>query len=88
MQNPQDLESPLAMVQRLERATTAHDLDRLVDCFALDYVNVTPVHPARGFTGRDQVRSNWQQIFAAVPDLKAELLGCAATGTPRGPNGR
>lgn len=80
MQNPQDLESPLAMVQRLERATTAHDLDRLVDCFALDYVNVTPVHPARGFTGRDQVRSNWQQIFAAVPDLKAELLGCAATG--------
>ena len=36
MQNPQDLESPLAMVQRLQQATSAHDLDRLVDCFAGD----------------------------------------------------
>ncbi len=80
MQNHQDLGSPLAMVHRLEQATTAHDLNGLVDCFAVDYVNVTPVHPARGFTGREQVRSNWQQIFAAVPDLKAEVLGCVATG--------
>ena len=31
-------------------------------------------------TRRVQVRSNWQQIFAAVPDLKAELLGCAVAG--------
>jgi ketosteroid isomerase-like protein len=75
-----DLESPLEMVQRLAQATTAHDLERLVDCFAVDYVNVTPVHPARGFTGRDQVRVNWRQIFAAVPDLKAELLDSATVG--------
>ena len=80
MQSAQDLESPLVMVQRLEQATTAHDLDGLVDCFAVDYVNVTPVHPSRGFNGRDQVRANWQQIFAAVPDLTAQLLGCAAVG--------
>lgn len=80
MQSTQDLESPLVMVRHLEQATTAHDLDRLVDCFAVDYVNVTPVHPARGFTGRDQVRANWQQIFAAVPDLKAEVLRCTAVG--------
>src|SRR5438309_1084985 len=80
MLTAEDLESPLAMVQRLEQATSAHDLERLVDCFAVDYVNVTPVHPARGFTGREQVRVNWGQIFAAVPDLTAELLDCATVG--------
>src|SRR4051794_24035588 len=74
------VETPLAMVQRLQEATTRHDLDALVDCFAADYVNETPVHPARGFTGRQQVRANWQQIFAAVPDVRAEVLRTATAG--------
>ncbi len=72
-------DSPAAMVDRLARTTNAHDLDGLVDCFAVDYRNETPVHPARGFTGREQVRSNWQQIFAAVPDLQAIVLRSAVT---------
>ena len=72
--------SPAAMVDRLARSTNAHDLDGLVDCFAVDYRNETPVHPARGFTGREQVRRNWQQIFAAVPDLQAIVLRSAVTG--------
>jgi len=70
-------DSPAAMVDRLARTTNAHDLDGLVDCFAADYRNETPVHPARGFTGREQVRSNWQQIFAAVPDLRVTVLRSA-----------
>ncbi|MCU1367753.1 MAG: hypothetical protein JWN39_3392 [Ilumatobacteraceae bacterium] len=61
------------MVERLRDATNAHDLDALVDCFAESYRNETPAHPGRGFTGREQVRSNWQQIFAAVPDLTATV---------------
>lgn len=72
--------SPAAMVDRLVRTTNAHDLDGLVDCFAADYRNETPAHPARGFTGREQVRSNWQQIFAAVPDLQATVLRLAVAG--------
>ena len=68
------MDSASAMVDRLARTTNAHDLDGLVDCFAADYRNETPVHPARGFTGREQVRSNWQQIFAAVPDLLVTVL--------------
>ena len=72
-------DSPAAMVDRLARTTNAHDLDGLVDCFAVDYRNETPAHPARGFTGREQVRSNWQQIFAAVPDLQAIVLRSAVT---------
>jgi len=62
------------MVERLRDATNAHDLDALVDCFAESYRNETPAHPSRGFEGRAQVRSNWEQIFAAVPDVTARLL--------------
>ena len=71
--------SPAAMLERLVAATNAHDLDGLVDCFRADYVNETPAHPARGFVGREQVRANWLQIFAAVPDLHATVLRSAVT---------
>jgi len=77
--NTQD-SAPAAVVDRLCRATNDHDLDALVACFAPDYRNETPVHPERGFTGRDQVRKNWTQIFAAIPDVHAEVLQCAVDG--------
>jgi ketosteroid isomerase-like protein len=67
-------------LDRLIRATNAHDLDALVACFADDYVNVTPTHPSRGFTGSGQVRRNWQQIFAAVPDVRAQVVAAAVDG--------
>ena len=73
-------DSPDALVDRLVRATNAHDLDALVDCFAVDYRNETPVHPARGFTGREQVRGNWRQIFDGVPDVRATVVGSAVAG--------
>jgi ketosteroid isomerase-like protein len=68
------------MLSALERATNDHDLGALVDCFATDYRNETPAHPARGFRGRDQVRTNWRQIFAGVPDLRARVLRSAVEG--------
>ena len=36
---------------RLLQATNDHDVDGIVACFTDDYVNVTPCHPARSFTG-------------------------------------
>ena len=72
--------SSRAVIDRLLQATNDHDLDALVDCFASDYVNQTPVHPLRGFTGSEQVRLNWRQIFAAVPDLVAEVAARAEVG--------
>ncbi len=71
---------PAAMVERLCRAANDHDLTALVACFAPGYRNETPAHPDRGFTGRDQVRRNWQQIFAAIPDLRTEVLRHAVAG--------
>ena len=71
-----------AVVDRLAQAVNGHDLEGLVSCFADDYVNETPVHPLRGFTGSDQVRTNWTQIFAGVPDIEATVL-CRAEGDGR-----
>ena len=74
-------EGPGATVERLCRATNEHDLDALTSCFASDYRNETPAHPARGFQGRSQVRRNWEQIFAAVPDITAEVTWIADRDT-------
>lgn len=73
------VESP-EMVDRLAAAVNAHDLDGLVACFAGDYLNETPAHPLRGFRGTDQVRRNWAQLFAGIPDLTAQVLRFAAAG--------
>ncbi len=67
-------------VDRLLAATNNHDLEALTACFAADYRNETPAHPARCFIGREQVRSNWEQIFRAVPDLHAEVHRRAGDG--------
>lgn len=74
------IDDAASVIARLERATNAHDLNALVSCFAPDYRNETPAHPARSFTGREQVRRNWEQIFAAIPDLTATVLRSAVSG--------
>ena len=62
-----------AAVERLLLAMNAHNLDAMVACFADDYLNEWPAHPQRGFRGSEQVRRNWSQIFAGVPNLRARL---------------
>lgn len=73
--------SGLAVANRLRDALCRHDLDAMVDCFAEDFVNDTPAHPARSFRGRDQVRANWAQLFAAIPDMAATIVDSAVSGT-------
>ena len=67
------------VVGRLCDAVNGHDLDALATCFAVDYRNETPVHPARGFVGRAQVRRNWEQLFGGVPDLRGSVTASAVT---------
>jgi ketosteroid isomerase-like protein len=64
-----DEQGPAAVVHELLAAINAHDLEAMVALFAEDYVNEWPAHPQRGFRGNEQVRRNWGQIFAGVPDL-------------------
>src|SRR3954447_13730287 len=66
--------SPPPLLRALLAAMNDHDLDALSACFAPDYVNETPVHPAQSFTGRAQVRRNWSRILGSVPDLSAVLV--------------
>jgi hypothetical protein len=73
-------DDPMAVVTRLLQATNAHNLDALTSCFATDYVNSTPAHPSRGFVGREQVKANWEQLFASIPDLQASITNSAVGG--------
>jgi ketosteroid isomerase-like protein len=68
------------VVARLQTAMNAHDVEAFVACFAEDYESVQPAHPDRAFHGRDQVRVNWSEVFAGVPDFHAEIVGVAAVG--------
>jgi len=71
---------PTAVVERLRDATNAHDLEGIVACFAAEYRNETPLHPGRGFVGNDQVRRNWTQILAAIPDVSTEIVASLTDG--------
>ena len=61
-------------------AMNEHDLEALVDLFDPDVLSETPAHPQRTFRGADQVRRNWEQIFAGVPDLQADPVDVVAHG--------
>ena len=67
-------------MEALRRAVDDHDFDAVVTCFAQDYRNETPVHPGRGFEGRDQVRVNWERILRGLPDVAAQVLRVVEDG--------
>ncbi len=71
---------PPALLLELQDAINGHDIERVVACFAEDYRNETPVHPARSFVGAQQVRGNWTQILGGLPDLEAQLVRYARHG--------
>ena len=64
-------------IARLVAETNAHDIDGLVGCFAPDYTLVMPNHPARDFVGTEQVRRNWTQLFAGIPDIRVSVTAAA-----------
>jgi len=68
------------VVERLNVALNAHDLEAFLACFQGDYESEQPAHPDRAFRGRDQVRSNWSAVFDGVPDFRSELLRSVADG--------
>ena len=80
MSMPGSETEPSAVVHRLRDVTNAHDIEGIVACFASDYRNDTPTHPARSFIGNEQVRRNWTQILAAIPDISTEIIASATSG--------
>jgi ketosteroid isomerase-like protein len=68
------------LIERLRDASNPHDLDAFVACFDPRYRSEQPVHPDRTFVGSEQVRTNWAEVFAGVPDFRADLLRSADHG--------
>jgi hypothetical protein len=68
------------VLERLRDAQNRHDLDAFVACFHPEYRSEQPVHPDRAFAGSEQVRTNWAEVFAGVPDFQAELVRSAEVG--------
>jgi len=64
----------LSVVERLREAMNQHDIEAFLECFDRNYHSEQPVHPQRVFTGSEQVRKNWSQVFSGVPDFQADLL--------------
>jgi ketosteroid isomerase-like protein len=58
----------------------AHDLEAFLACIHPEYRSEQPVHPERGFGGRDQVEKNWAAMFSGIPDIRAEALDTAVDG--------
>jgi SnoaL-like domain len=53
----------------------------MVALFASNYRSEQPVHPSRGFGGREQVAANWGRMFAGVPDLECGAVKESTVGT-------
>jgi ketosteroid isomerase-like protein len=70
----------MSVVERLNDALNARDIEAFVALFAPDYDSVQPAHPDRAFTGREQVRENWSAIFDGVPDFRSELVRACGEG--------
>ena len=71
---------PAEVIGRLHHAMNQHDLRAFLDCFDSDYKSEQPVHPSRGFRGREQVERNWSALFNSIPDFHAELITTTAEG--------
>jgi limonene-1,2-epoxide hydrolase len=68
------------VIDRLATAMNAHDLDAAAGFFREDYRSEQPAHPARAFIGRAQMRSNWEAMFAGIPDFHAEICRSVQDG--------
>ena len=63
------------VLERLHTAMNRHDLEAMLECFDPDYRSEQPLHPNRGFSGKEQVRKNWSRMLDSFPDFEAQLLG-------------
>jgi hypothetical protein len=83
----------LTVLERLHAAMNRHDLEAMLECFDPDYRSEQPLHPNRGFGGKEQVHKNWSRMLDSFPDFEAscwgapqvrERCGASGGGAPRG----
>jgi hypothetical protein len=69
--------NPRLVIERLMRAMNEHSLDAFVECFDPLYHTEQPLHPDKGYRGREKVRKEWAETFKRLPDLHAKLVRTA-----------
>jgi len=70
----------IQLLEQMRAALDAHDLDAFVEFFREDYVGERPRHPGAKISTRDDVRANWAEVIADVPDLRVEVPAAAHDG--------
>ncbi|RWA58456.1 nuclear transport factor 2 family protein [Mesorhizobium sp.] len=68
------------VIDRLVRAMNAHQLDAVAALIHENYRSEQPAHPGRAFIGRDQMRANWEAMFAGIPDFHATVMRSVRDG--------
>lgn len=68
------------VIKRMQDALNRHDLEAFLECFEANYRSEQPVHPNRGFGGKEQVQKNWAGMFQSFPDFEAQVLRHTADG--------
>lgn len=68
-------------IARLRDAQNRHDAEGMAACFAADYRSEQPLHPRRGFGGREQVAANWSRMFDGIPDFEAGVVKESTDGS-------
>ncbi len=68
------------IIRQMVERTNAHDLAGMAALMHQDYQSEQPFHPARGFSGRAQMRANWGAVLTGIPDMRAEVLASACDG--------
>ena len=69
-----------SVVERLREAMNHHDLEGFLECFDPNYRSEQPAHPQRAFSGSEQVRKNWSEVFRSIPDFQADVLRFTVEG--------
>ena len=69
--------NPRLVIERLQRAMNDRNVDAFVDCFDPLYHTEQPLHPDKGYRGREKVRQEWTETFKRFPDFRAEMVRSA-----------
>jgi limonene-1,2-epoxide hydrolase len=69
--------NPRLVVERLNRAMNDQDVDAFVECFDPLYRTEQPLHPDKGYRGRDKLRRVWAETFKRLPDFHVEVIRTA-----------
>jgi len=72
--------SQIVVIERLQQAQNARDIEAFLACIAPDYQSDQPLHPDRGFQGRDQVRKNLVDNLPRHPRLSVGVASFCSCG--------